>query len=266
MGQNAGVDSARRAAVLERLEAATKIDVARAVARQDELIATGTSERFIARHADMSKRYRADAVHDTMLMFRSYQTDTLDHFVSKLDDPSDRHKTLYNLLSFDGNEWNMETGDQRDLMFRDLLTMCTIAGLPRAGTRMFSLREVYRAFDLVPGDILMMQDEHKLHVIKSVFITANNSRTVLWLGRGAEKPKDHSGHPYDRQADIRALHESYRVDHLRSEVVEYLKVNPERKFELRDHMTNRRETLPDIDFDLFLAMMDSHRSLRDGVL
>jgi hypothetical protein len=199
-----------------------------------------------------------------MGMLDSYATETLELVALSFTEIKDEHDCLHSWLSYNGKEWNSVTGGNRDVMFRDILALRRY-GWTQGWNRVHALLDTYRALNLSPGSIHLMEPEEMHIAVAPAFKIACASRTVLWLRMGpATRSTDRNG-DYTPPVE-RDVPEEYRLPHLSSEAVEYVAGSHERYLRLWEYMKKRRETLYELDFDLFLLAQEAHSSVADGVL
>jgi hypothetical protein len=149
-------------------------------------------------------------------------------------------------------------------MFRDILSLRYL-GWSKAEYRVHALLDTYRVLNLDPGTIHLMPRDEVKAVVEPVFKLACASRSIIWLRRGGQR------HTFDENGNYvpskePAVHEEVSCSHLTEEIVQYAISHPEQYLNFWEYMNRKKQSLPEMDFDLFLFEMATHSSLRDGVL
>jgi len=256
----------RRAALLKQLAdfAQRGIDKAVRISRKRYEQIPDSASRSKANRLAQVHHLESKVPHEIMSMLDSYDTGTLEQVALSFTGMETESDYLHSWLSYNGKEWNKVTGVNRDVMFRDILAL-RYTGWSKAESRVHSLLDTYRALKLQPGSIHLMDAEHVRVHVGPVFLAACASRSTVWLRRGVETKRLDSNEHWIPPVEPE-VHEDYTRSHLTSEAVQYIKGFPERYTRLWLHMKRHKQTLPEVDFELFLIEEESHASLVNGVL
>lgn len=264
---SADPDRSRRDDLLEQLSAFAQLGIDRDVKRRKRKLdgVPVTAKRIISVHTVQIARLEHEALIDTMSMLESYSTETLEQVALSFTKIENEFDCVHKWLSYNGREWNTVTGAHRDEMFRDIVALRRF-GWSKAEHRVHSLLDTYRVLKLTPGSIHQMQPEEVRVDVSPVFNAACASRNMVWLRRGTEPTSSFDPHGNYAQPVEPEVHEDYRREHMSDEIARYLTGYPARYVGLKDFMKRQKQTLPEVDFEFFLLEMQSHSSLRDGVL
>ena len=260
-------DHDRRDELLEMLAYFVQLGIDRNVRQIDEWImerSSGLATRVLKNKMGEISHLRSEAFPKTMTMLYSYATETLEQVAASFTEIKGEYDCIHMWVGYNDKEWNTVAGENRDAMFRDMLVLRRY-GWSQAWNRVHALLDTYRALNLNPGSIHLMTADEIHSSVAPVFKTACSSRSVLWLRMGPLTKRLDSEGNYVPPVEPEVPHE-YRLMHLSREAVEYVAGSRERHLSLREYMMKRRETLYELDFDLFLLWQEVHSSVSDGVL
>lgn len=259
-------DRSRRDGLLERLAAFVQtgidLDVDQRKKKRDEIPIS--ARRVLSVSSIQIAQLEHEAFRDTMSMLESYSTEVLEQVALSFTKIKRDLDCLHRWLSYNGREWNTMTGERRDAMFLDILALRYL-GWSTAEYRVHSLLDTYRVLKLNPGSIHMMPSDEVKAMVEPVFKYACASRSIIWLRRGGQR------HTFDKNGNYvppaePVVHEDVSRHHLTEEIAQYAINNPERYMELWECLSRKKQSLPEMDFELFVLEMSVHAPLRDGVL